>query len=192
MIKSALQSSLTNDVRYRSMSAGNVPSNEYLIQTTVVGATPAATVEFDVSAYAGIYRHLKVVGAVRDTSTAFSLRNGTMTFNNDSTSYYSHILEGNGSTVTSSGISTSVQGYPFIYTGSATTTIFSPFVIDILDPFSSVKNTTVRALSGVAGENITLRSFGYFDTQAITSMIINATGTAFATGSRISLYGVTA
>lgn len=193
-IKSFTRSTIENNIFYRSMLAGNTafePSSEDILAEEVL-TSAAATVTFSslVSSYGSDYQHFQIRGVVRDTNTSFALRNGLMQFNSDTTSYRTHLLEGNGSSVSSSEIATSTSGYFAIYTGSATTTIFSPFVADILDPFDTNKNTTVRVLSGVAGSNIVLRSFAYFDTQAIDSISMTATGVSWSIGSRFTLIGL--
>ena len=66
MIKSASQSSLTNDVKYRNLDTFNIPSSEYLIQTIIVGSTPLANITFEnLSQYAGTYKHLQLVISAR-------------------------------------------------------------------------------------------------------------------------------
>ena len=100
MIKSAAQSSLLNDTRYTSMSAGVVPSSEYLIESRVLDTAVSAITFDNLAQYAGVYRHLQVVMIARvDQSTARDL---LITFNGvGGTSYSGHRLLGNGSSVIS-------------------------------------------------------------------------------------------
>lgn len=195
MIKSALQSSLTNDIKYRSMSAGAVPSSEYLITTTVVGATPLSNVVFDVSSYAGVYKHLRLVLAVRTTRTAANNDQIGVTFNGDSgIKYIRHELIGDGSTIVAlaSGTQDNIT-LREIETNLNSAGQFNAIDVDILDPFSSTKNTTLRALNGTAGRSrIVLSSGAYFDTAVVTSITLTDLFGTFVTGSRFSLYGVTA
>ena len=195
MIKSALQSSLTNDVKYASMSAGNLPSSEYLIQTTVVGATPVASVEFDVSDYAGVYRHLKIVSAIRTTRASSSADFLKITFNSDTTGYARHALYSNGSTPASYGL-TDIIGTSDFPASTSPANQYGAFVMDILDPFNTNKNTTIRLLGGSAGSpsQIMLTSGLWVDTTPVSSIKFEPGNVSSNIDqySRFSVYGVTA
>lgn len=197
MIKSAQQSSIQNDIKYRSMSAGNVPSNEYLISTTVVGATPAASVEFDVSAYAGIYRHLQLVFVSRGNRSGAEDSNVYIQFNGDTgANYNSHYLRGNGSVVESGAYTSSNNNGVFLYQGNTgstqTSNSFAANVVDILDPFNSNKFTTVRNTSGMTGalNRVFLHSGAWRNTASLTLITLDDTLGNFTQYSRFSLYGV--
>jgi len=194
MIKSAAQSSLLNDTRYTSMSAGVVPSSEYLISTTVLEAnTPSVT--FDVSSFAGVYKHLQIVIVARSNGP-FNDDAIRIRFNSDSGSNYSfHQLIGNGSSVTSSAATSQTGTFPIQIAGNASAAnVFGGGVLDILDPYSSSKNTTVRGFSGITTANLVmLRSGAWLNTASITSITLNGVdGGNLLTGSRFSIYGVTA
>ena len=185
------------------MSAGNVPSNEYLIQTTVVGATPVASIEFDVSAYAGIYRHLKIIMVSKMSENVnYPLGEAWLQFNGVTTNSYAwHWLYGNGSSPISQGVTNQPKGVASrITSANAPSTQFGVSIIDILDPFSSSKNTTYRALSGAEQSNsgsgelraVHLISGLFNSTAVITSIKIFPNTQNFVSGSRFSIYGVTA
>ena len=72
MIKSASQSSLTSNIKYRSMSAGSVPSSEYLITSTVLTQNEPS-ITFDVSGLSAQFRHLVLLEALMPT-TQFLIR----------------------------------------------------------------------------------------------------------------------
>lgn len=190
MIKSASRSSITNDQKYRSMSAGTVPSSEYLIETRVLD-TAVPSVTFDnLSQYAGIYKHLQIclIARIDNVNTA---RWKLMTFNGvGGTSYSSHGLVGNGSTIVSQN-EISASSMKIGFTDGAQ---FTAAIIDILDPFNTSKNTTVRSLVGASGfaKEIQLRSGLFISTASISSITITAAVENFVAGSRFSLYGVTA
>jgi hypothetical protein len=129
--------------------------------------------------------------------------NLTLEFNADSTNSYAyHELSGDGTSVTSSALTSRANIIlPPVAGASSTTSAFGAQVIDILDPFETSKNTTTRTLGGGhftgggagAGRFITLLSGLYFKTDAITSMKIDQfAGSNFVTGSRFSLYGIKA
>jgi hypothetical protein len=178
---------------FSAAGAGGGALSDYELITTQILGTAASSITFSgLAAYASTYKHLQIRAVARDTNTAATIRNSVMTFNADTTSYYSHGLAGDGSSVTSAAISTSTAGYPMIYYSGGTSQIYGVGVIDILDAFSTTKNKTVRGLSGVgaSGGLILLASFAYFDTQAISSIEFFSTGSQWAIGSRFSIYGI--
>ena len=199
MIKSASSSSILTNEKHSSMSAGAVPSNEYLIQTIVVGATPVASVTFDVSAYAGVYRHLMISGTFRDTNGSVArlgLRINGVTDSN----YMTHVLFTRGTGITSEGVNsgaydTQIRLSQDSPASSTTANTFGSTVVDFLDAYSTSKFKTVRALSGfAANENLINLTSGFLNsTSAINSItLFSLQGTALATNSRFSVYGVTA
>jgi hypothetical protein len=188
MIKSALQSSLTNDIKYDSMSVGNLPSNEYLISTTVLSGTSTEVV-FDVSGLGSQFRHLKLVSVVRGAGTdGINLQ-----FNGDTgANYAAHVLFGNGSQV----LSAAAPNISFMGLGlmGVTANIFGVSETDILDPFHTNKNTTIRVLVGQLESSpfVQLRSGFWNNTAAVTSLRVYPNSGSFQINSRFSLYGVTA
>lgn len=193
MIKSASQSSLTNNIKYRSMAAGVVPSNEYLIQTSLIQNNTTAFVDFDVSSFAGVYKHLKLVTATRGTSSGTAADEVLITFNGQSSTYYTHRMASSSGSVSSSAFSGNyVSQNPRTSSG---TLFFVGAEIDILDPFNPNKNTTVRSLFGGSGSShntIVFNSVGWFSTAIITNIRLSAEANYFGQGTRLSLYGVTA
>ena len=195
MSRSLQESSLLNTVDYRSLSVGSVPTSEYLIATTVVGATPAESVEFDVSDYAGVYKHLQIVGVARSTraSTSDGLR---IQLNGDTGSnYVYHALRGDGSSVISyDALSRTAMSFDTMPAASSTASAFGAFVVDLLDFSDSNKNTTARSLGGFAGtgNELALGSSLWLNTAAVTSITLFAGFGDLVTGSRFSIYGVTA
>jgi len=196
MIKSALQSSLTNDVKYRSMSAGAVPSSEYLIQTITVGSTPVPAVEFlNLNQHAGIYRHLQIVGVTRSTNSGtFSFMK--MELNGDTASNYNrHLVFGEGGGIGAYGYP-NVQDIGFGYGagGGSPAGSFGLIVCDILDAFNTNKFKTARSMfSSPNGYNmIGINSGAWRNTNVVSSIKIVSQTDNFAEFSRFSLYGVTA
>jgi hypothetical protein len=197
MIKSAAQSSILNDTRYTSMSAGVMPSSEYLISTTLISSnTPNVT--FDVSSFAGVYKHLQLVVVAR-SDRAETGDNILLRFNGDSnfSSYYYHALFGTGSIAGSENVQgAGFPGARFMQASSATFTAnaFNVGICDIIDAYGS-KNKTIRTFSGLPGtyDRIWLASNLWNSTAPITSItLVSNNGANFVAGSRFSLYGVTA
>lgn len=198
MIKSALQSSLTNDVKYSSMSAGAVPSNEYLIATTIL-TQGEPSVTFDVSSLSQTYRHLRLQVVVRSNNSAV-WEEMKLTFNGNNTGYRSHLLGGTGSSVFSawSDVTTSyAKPWAFSVGNTATADVFGVATIDILDPFKTTKATSLKAFGGRMPANgetrVALSSAVWANTAAVTSITIAPeAGSQWLSKSRFSLYGVTA
>lgn len=197
MIKSASQSSLTNDIKYRNLGASNVPSNEYLIETVVVPAGGASTVTFsNLSQWVGVYRHLQLVSSVRNTANA-----GTgpllARFNNDSAGNYTYhdLVRVGGSTGSSASTGNTTINLGWIPHGSTTGGVFSINVSDILEWSSTTKNKVTRSMTGNIGfdSRVGILSGMWLNTSAITQIqLVAEGGNSFAQGSRFSLYGVTA
>jgi hypothetical protein len=80
-----------------------------------------------------------------------------------------------------------------IPTANQAANAFGGSVIDILDPYSTTKNKTVRSLQGVAGATnnaIELRSGFRNNTESTTSISLTAISDNYVVGSRFSLYGI--
>ena len=193
MIKSALQSSLTNDVKYSSMSAGAVPSSEYLIESFIVGSTPLAGVDFtNLNQYAGVYQHLQIRFTAR-SSRSSAASNLTYRINGVSTNSYAvHFIVGNGSSVIPAQ-ATSYFGYVTESMPAANTAanIFCSGVIDLLDPFETTKNKVIRASVG-SNVGVQLISGLLQNTDVISSFSLRDGLAQLVEGTRVSLYGVTA
>lgn len=195
MIKSASRSSITSNEKYRSMSAGAVPSSEFLIQTILVPAGGLTSVTFDnLAQWAGVYRHLQIVAAVRGTS-ASNLRMFLMQLNGDTAAnYMSHALYSDGPGSISDGTKTSMW-WSYGPSGGSPAGAYGAICTDILDAFSTNKNKTIRSFGGGPnGYNMVNIASGHWrNNAAIASITFTAqAGDGYAEGTRISLYGVTA
>jgi hypothetical protein len=163
-----------------------------LLETTIVGAGGAASVTFSsLGTYASTYQHLQIrmtARANRPSSTTDPLiitLNGTGQTN-------AHVLYGNGSTVGAGAIGTSYSLLDAITGPNASTSAFGACVIDILDPFETTKNKTMRALT-VANTVGALGSVLFGTTASTTSITITPfSATNYLQGSRFSLYGLKA
>lgn len=191
MIKSASQSSLTNDVKYRNLDTFNVPSSEYLIETVLIGSTTASVTFSNLAQYAGVYKHLQIA-AVGKTDRAAANDNVIIRFNGDSgTNYSIHNLQGTGSSVVSGAGANETKVIARAIGGN--TGNFGAVIIDILDAFQTTKYPTVRSLGGYANVQVELGSGSWRSTAGISSITLDQdVGSNFLTGSRFSLYGVTA
>jgi hypothetical protein len=197
MIKSALQSSLTNDVKYRNLGAANTPSNEYLIETVDVTTSSISTVQFtNLSQYTGVYRHLIMRFVVRDARATSGGNYLFITFNGSSSGYYTHRLLGIGSSFSvSSEVGQSVLRNLVSTSAQDGSGIFSSGTMEIIDAFHTSKNKVARAHFGYnAGDTRTYLTSGMWEsTAALNSITITSdTSAVFAVGTSFSIYGVTA
>ena len=198
-IKSLQSTSLTNNVFYRSMLAGNdaffpeSESDDFLEE--VVLTTSASSVTFSgLASYATAgYKHLQVRALTR-TDNNSALDNLYVQLNGDSgANYAKHELFGDGSTVYS-GASANYSQMTWLYTQGATETsgVFSPTVLDLLDFSSTTKNTTLRGSSAWVGgtKRLAFHSGLWMNTAAVTSITFTPhDGNNIVAGTRISLYG---
>lgn len=196
MIKQMSQSGINNSVDYRNMSGSVFPSSEYLIQTAIVNGS-STLIEFNnLSQFHGVYRHLKLVVSTRNTS---NVGTGALLtrFNNDSANNYTYqALRSYNGTFTSESVapynSALISWNPHGGTNGGN---FGICEAEILDWSSSVKNKTVRSLTGANSyaNIISIFSSSWMNTSPITSIqIVAEDGNPFVGGSRYSLYGVTA
>jgi hypothetical protein len=195
MINSMARSLVSSKKWYRNVSAGNPLYSDYELIATSFITSPAASVTFDVSALGSSYKHLQLRVTGRDTNSsdqAIGLR-----FNGDTGNNYTfHQIYASGSSVASNGFATGTFNYAglgLMPGASYTSNVFGVSIIDILDFASTAKNKTCRAFLGWltnSANNLNFRSSLWISTSAITSINVFATGTAFAAGSRISIYGI--
>jgi hypothetical protein len=168
------------------MSAGAVPSAEYLIETVIVGAGGAASVTFsNLAQYVGVYKHLKVVGSAR-TNRANTADVIYLDFNG-AAGTIGHYMLGDGSSVSSDD---SDSRAAFITGGNAATGAFGALSLELHDAFNASKNKTIRSLSG-PGLGIYMQGSLWASTSTLTSLTFRPIG-SFVQYSRLSLYGVTA
>jgi hypothetical protein len=183
---------------FRPAAAGSF----VLLESTVLTGSQAS-VEFTnlTSKYASTYQHLQI----RVVYLSDIINNSLVArFNADGGSNYAyHRLNGNGSSVFS-GAGTSKSNMTLHY-GQDNNSATEPnvAVIDILDPFETTKNKTVRSLggtsSGASKNQVDLWSSLWQSTTAVSSI-----GLSLASGydgwqagnfrqySRFSLYGLKA
>jgi hypothetical protein len=162
-----------------------------LIETEIL-TTTTSSVTFDVTGLGSDYQHLQIRMTAR-TNRAATSDFIEVRLNADSGSNYAHrSLFGNGSSVTSAAqTSDDFMDFNRMAAASAAANVFGAIVMDVLDPFETTKNTTIRSLGGFATESINLNSGFYNNTSALTEILITpGIGSSFNSGSRFSIYGI--
>lgn len=163
-----------------------------LIETQILASTTTA-VTF--SAIPAIYKHLQIRITARNTTAAAS-RPITLRMNGDTGSNYAyHNIRGNGSAGVASTASAQTSMIIANSPGSTeTANIFCVALVDILDYGNVNKTKAVRAFSGrYSSETHIDHTGGHWNsTSAITSVEVadRSLSSSFATGTRISLYGI--
>jgi hypothetical protein len=175
---------------FATAGAGGAAGSFDLLETQVLGSSQATVTFSSLNAYAATYQHLQIrVSANVVTSAA----NQYLRFNGSTSSYSSHYLEGTGSSVISGHIASVTNRANFMIC-NADSNNFAAAVIDILDPFETSKNKTIRSFAGSArsGSNwLGLYSGAWYSTDAITSIELGF-GNNWTQYSRFSLYGIKA
>lgn len=194
-IKSLSNSSgIVNFQKHQSMLAGIELNKFHHLETVRLGSS-AASVEFTNLGQYSDFQHLQIRIAAR-AGGATNSDNIRLRFNSDTTGYAYHYLYGDGSIVGSGGNSNRAEILGGRITGSSSGSgIFGVSVVDILDPFETTKNTTVKSLSGATdgtSNTVWLFSGVWIDTSAVNSIDLVSGEVDFVSGSRFSLYGLKA
>jgi hypothetical protein len=168
--------------------AGGVQGDYELIETVILGSAQSSVTFSSLATYASTYKHLQIRAVAQNVE--MSLRFNGVTA---SGSYKDHRLYGlNGTVYSGSDYTNKIFFGTLGQTGD--TNQFGATVSDILDPFSTSKNTTIRGLNGRASsENAIVNLFSgvFLSTDSITSIeILQYTGGNLSIGSRFSLYGI--
>ncbi len=187
--------------RAYGLGAGVAIGDFESISTVTVGtATPTVTF----SSIPATFTHLQVRASLQTARANAPLDKVFWRFNSDSaSSYSSHSLFGDGSSVTSSvENTTAISGFDnFSSAQSNSGLVFGTLILDILDYANTNKFKTTRALSGFDvngtvsgfGGRVGLTSGNYRSTNAITSVTFTVDNAAnFSVNSKFALYGVKA
>jgi hypothetical protein len=178
-------------------AGGGVSLSDYeLISSTILGSSTSSVSFSSLGTYSSTYKHLQIRWTARSDRSGQDNDVLGITFNGDSGSNYAfHRLGGDGSSVFSeAGTSQTLPVFGYtVAAGTTTSNSFGAGVIDILDPYSTTKNKTVRVLSGLVGGRswVFLASGLWMNTASATSITLDQLyGPNFIAGSRFSLYGI--
>jgi hypothetical protein len=167
------------------------PAYEH-IATTTLGAS-ASVVEFaGLDTYSADYKHLQIRFSAKNTGSPTDVR---ITFNDvTTTSYARHMLRGEGTSLSSSNATSQAHiTLDNAMKNSQSTGSFGAAIVDIIDAFSTSKNTTIKSLHGQSDDNgsaIALVSGLFNNTALINKISLRPSSSSFAIGSRFSVYGI--
>lgn len=194
-VYSLSKSSVNNWVKYSNAAAGNGQTSDMELISTQLLTSTQASVAFNNLQNYNQYKHLQLRLITRNLS-GDSAQDIYLRVNNDAVAgnYAYHALYGTGSAAGSEASFTPSGARVAQSPASAfTANVFFPAIIDILDFSSSVKNKTMRTMSGNTGtyNRAWFSSNAWFNTVPITSLtLVTANGSSFLAGSRFSLYGI--
>jgi hypothetical protein len=194
---------------FATAGAGGAAGSFDLLETQVLTGTQASVTFSSLSAYASTYQHLQIRAVAKNAAAVgYNVLEMVLRFNGSSANYRSHCLRGMSGSVSSFAptLSTQMLVGQTVSNDSGISATFGGSVIDILDPFETTKNKTVRSLSGAGdsrstlgpSDQISLWSGAWFDTSAVSSITLygaygdGGTLSNFTSGSRFSLYGIKA
>jgi hypothetical protein len=196
-VRSLKNSTLENFSNYSSSMNAGYDFNDFELIESVFVASPTASVSFNnLNQYSTEYKHLQIRAVARSDFSSWVAEplfrvNGITT-----NSYAFHRVAGGGTSVFSDSVSSQSSMSRISITGATSpTSSYGVAVIDLLDAYSTTKNKTFRILNGnQSGSSptvlIQLASGGFFDTQAVSSLSFELSGSNFVSGSRFSLYGI--
>jgi hypothetical protein len=177
---------------FLASAGGGVDTDYELIESYILGSSQASVTFSNLGDYSSTYKHLQVriVSKTIRSSTSDQL---SIRLNADSGSNYArHRLLGEGTVQSDASSSQTSMNDVLVSDGANETSVFGAAVVDILDPYSTSKNTTLRILSGSAGTEgrIMLSSGLWNNTNSLTTVEFFRPTSSLATGSRFSIYGL--
>lgn len=187
----------------RSLLAGNSAYQPSSFESIATVTASGGETSLTLGSIPSTYKHLQIRSITKTTSTTNAGSNILLRFNSISgTSYASHRLYGDGSTVGAGYTAPSADSIGLLDFAQRSSTqlnnIYAPAIIDIHDYSSTTKNKTVRAIYGNDSNQtgagtwfIYLLSGLFIDTSAINAITFSiASGVSFAAGTTFALYGI--
>ena len=174
------------------------PSGAYdSIATVTVGAGGLSTISF--TSIPATYKHLQIRATPRASTAPNGYAVPTIKFNSDAgANYENHYLMADGVSANAGATGNMNIG---LVAGSASTSVFGTFILDVLDYANTSKYKTVRNLTGfdnngVGGTTlqkggVQLHSLLWLSTSAITQIdIADADAAGWSLYSSFALYGI--
>jgi hypothetical protein len=168
-----------------------VDSEYQLIESQILSVAASEITFSSLATYSSTFRHLQIRYTAKNSSSATGIN---VRFNGETGSIYSrHHTRGNGSATASAAVA-SQTSIPMLeaMANSTTADVFAAGVLDILDAYSTTKNTTLKAMYGnqINPAGVYLTSGLIQSTSAIGSITLTTSANDFIAGSRFSLYGL--
>jgi hypothetical protein len=163
-----------------------------LIETSILTSSASSVTFSNLGTYSSTYKHLQIRAVARSTRSGETDSIMAARINGVTSGYFVHELQGNGSSVNSSASTSQTSMRIGIVTAAnSTANAYGATVIDILDPYSTTKNKTFRALTGQTNlDRIRLSSGSLALTNSTTEITLLDQFANFVAGSRFSLYGL--
>jgi hypothetical protein len=176
-----------------------------LIETAIVSGSSTSTITFSsLGTYSSTYKHLQIRYVARSDRATFSQDSLRIRINGNTTNtdYKCHVLAADGSSITSAAVivdDTSSNEIARLVGSGGQAGVFNAGVCDLLDPYSTTKNKTLRTLSGQTAQSaggfggtfLNLYSTLFMSTSSVTSLaFFPRFGTNWVAGTRFSLYGI--
>lgn len=175
------------------IASGGSEANSYeSIATVTVGAGGSASASF--TSIPSTYQHLQIRGIARQSATG-ATQPMLLTANGVTSGYAVHNVRGNGTSALATG--DTAQGNIYLQdqlaTASNNASVFSAFVIDLLDYANTNKNKTFRIFMGIddnGSGRVALNSGLFQSTSAVTSLTLSPNSGNFVQYSSFALYGI--
>lgn len=187
-----------NTAQIASYWAGGVEANTAFESIATITVGSGGIAEIDFTSIPSTYKHLQIRALVR-TNRA-STRDALYVYVNNTrttTSYTTHNMNGDGSSATGAGYSSSSGVGPqtgLLLGNSVASQTFSTLIIDIPDYANGNKNKTIRMFGGWDSSgfgDIFVNSSAFLSTAAISRITFDPTnGTALLENSHFALYGI--
>jgi hypothetical protein len=193
-VKSLKRSSVKSTQKTNAMLAGYNFQDFELIESVFVASTTASVTFNNLNQYATDYKHLQIRSVARSVRDS-SLDGIAIRINGDAGNNYSYhrllTATASGSPISTADIAQTDSLLSAVSAATQTANSFGAIVTDILDAFSSSKNTTIRSLGGFVGTYVNFISGAWFNTASINTLtLLSNNGSSIAAGSRFSLYGI--
>ena len=189
-----------NGTSSASSASGSVTPNPSVLvgnydSIATMSPLASATSSYTFSSIPSTYTHLQVRGLLRGAQ-ATTFESFIVQFNGDTNAnYWNHLVQGDGATAGVDTNASSAQPYVLFGTGTSyNSSIFTPFVLDILNYTNTNTNKTMRSLLGVDTNGagyVRLNGGAWNSTAAITSLTIGGYSTnTMGVGTTFALYGI--
>ena len=178
---------------YRTFAAAAGGAYESIASTTLSSTTGWVTLSSIPQTYTSL--QVRIIGRSQQ-STARASTVSMLCNSDQTTSYSSHFLNGDGSTVTAGGASSNNRmDIGYVPTSGYASNIFGTLIIDIHNYASTTQYKTIRAFSGFdtnGAGTVAISSGLWQKTNAVTDVVFSNENNGFnwSIGTTFALYGI--